>query len=302
MARYSKKYLGTKMGVSSYNNVLNHFSFTGCLINNSDYESDYTFEMAEHQNAPELKIDILSTDKHGSNMVNYGLFDLTDRLLAPRIPRPHRETFWGFKDMQFDEDYIIKPKKFANEKLMCKEWNNAQRFVASLIIGDTPPNITIRKMASKYYTSHMKRAFTHYNHLVRTEFLLLSLHDKNFKRAIMTALNRGEAYNNLYRAIAILKNGALRGNNTAEMEIWNQCTRLVAAIILYYNTYILNELYERATDEKIKAYLLSLSPGAWVHINFFGYFRFFAEGFYGEIEHWIQEWNGFDGIEDLLKN
>lgn len=300
MARYSKKYFGTKMGVSSYNSILNHFSITGYLISPHEYEGDHTFEMAEHQNAPELKIDILSTDKHGSNTVNYGLFDLTDRMLAPRIPRPHREIFWGFKDMEMDENYLIKPTKFADEPLIVDEWNNAQRFVASLITGDAKASIVIKKMTAKNYSSRTKRAFIQYNHLVRTEFLLLYLQDEDFRRAVLTALNRGEAYNNLYRAIAILKKGALKGNNKVEMEMWNQCTRLISSIILYYNTYILNGLYEKATDEKMKGYLLSLSPGAWIHINFLGLYKFFGEEFYEEIDRWIQDWD-FEAHPDLLK-
>jgi hypothetical protein len=117
------------------------------------------------------------------------------------------------------------------------------------------------------------------------------LHDEEFRRSVMTALNRGEAYNNLYRAIAILKNGALRGTSKIEMEVWNHCTRLISSIILYYNSYILNGLYENAEDEKIKEYLLSLSPGAWIHVNLLGYYQFTGERSYEYIERWIQHWH-----------
>ena len=63
-----------------------------------------------------IKPTYLSTDKHGSNPLNFGLFDLTDLVFAPRIPKPHNETFWGFGNAKdYDDNYIIKPTKFTNE-------------------------------------------------------------------------------------------------------------------------------------------------------------------------------------------
>ena len=93
----------------------------------------------------------------------------------------------------------------------------------------------------------------------------------------MRALNRGEAYNNFYQAITLLKKGEFRGKSKAEIEVWNQCTRLISVIILYYNTYILNSLYVKSTDEQTKKYLLGLSPGAWVHINMLVIINFVVE-------------------------
>lgn len=290
MARYSRKYLGTNMGISGYNSILNHFSMTGLLIGTNEYEGCYTFEMVEHQNASELQIDILSTDKHGTNAFNYGLFDLTDRLLAPRIPKPHRQIFWGFKGMDINKDYLIRPTQFIDEELIIEEWDNIRHLVASLITGEAQPNVIIKKLSSNNYSSRTKKAFMQYNNLVRTEFLLMYLHDREFRRAILISLNRGEAYNNLYRAIAILKKGAFRGTSKVEMERWNHCTRLISSIILYYNSYILNGLYENATDEMTKNYLLGLSPGAWIHINLLGYYQFIGEGSYEYIDRWIKHW------------
>lgn len=58
-----------------------------------------------------------------------------------------------------------------------------------------------------------------------------------------------EEYNNLYRAITLLKKGELRGRSEIEMEIWHQCTRLISTVMLYYNSYILNSFYAAAKDD-----------------------------------------------------
>ncbi len=301
MARFSKKYLGNDMGVSGYNGILNYFSITGLLIGTNEYEGSYTFEMAEHQNADELKIDILSVDAHGKNSFNFALFDLTDRLLAPRIPKPHREKFWGFQDMEIDEDYIIKPTKYADEELIIEEWDNVLHMVTSLIAGDAQPSVIIKKLSSGNYSSRTKLALMHYNNLVQTEFLLMYLHDKEFRRTVMVALNRGEHFNGLYRAITILKKGAFRGRKKTEMQIWNHCTRLIASIILYYNSYILNGLYENAPDNATKKYLISLSPSAWIHVNMLGFYQFFGEESYEYIERWIEDWS-YQGNTGFVEN
>ena len=203
--------------------------------------------------------------------------------------------------MELDKDYIIKPTQFIDEQLIIDEWDNIQRLIASLITGEAQPSVIIKKLSSSNYSSRTKKAFMQYNHLVRTEFLLMYLHDKEFRRSVMTALNRGEAYNNLYRAIAILKRGALRGTSKVEMEVWNHSTRLISSIILYYNSYILNGLYENAPDDKTREYLLSLSPGAWVHVNLLGYYQFTGEESYEYIDRWIQHWDYHSHAEFVEK-
>lgn len=290
-ARHSPKYFHYGLGVSGYNCIFNFFSLAAILIGANEYEGGFSFEMAHHQNASEIQPDIISTDKHGMNALNFGLFDLTGLVFAPRIPKPHKETFWGFGAKKEYDGCIITPTKFITEPLIVSEWDNIQRMVASLLTGEESPSIVISKLSSKNYRSDTKTAFTQYNHIIRSKFLLNYLDSEEFRRAILIALNRGEAYNNLYRAISILRNGELRGGSEIEMEVWNQCTRLIASIILYYNTYILNSLYVSTNNEAEKAFIASLSPGAWGHINLLGYYQFCGQFRHEQVDHWIKQWD-----------
>ena len=104
-------------------------------------------------------------------------------------------------------------------------------------------------MSPSKYRRKTKLAFTHYNHIVRPEFILRIINNKKYRIAIEYALNHGKAFNNLYRAVALLNGGKFRGQSEAEMVLLDQCSRLVAAIILYYNAYILNHLYVNARSE-----------------------------------------------------
>ena len=236
-----------------------------------------------------MTLEQISTDKHGINSINFILFFLIDLLFAPRIPKIHKETLWGFgKKSQYD-GYLIRPTGIMNEANFCQEWPNIQRVVASMLTGDVNASVIIRKLASPQYRSKTKLAFTHYNHILRSNFILQCIQDTKFRHSIERALNRGEAFNRLYRAICLLKKGKLRGQNEVEMMISDGCTRLLAAIILYYNSYILNALYEQADSEDIKAFLLRASPVAWDHIRFLGYYVFLNQQL-PDVEQWVKHW------------
>ena len=65
----------------------------------------------------------------------------------------------------------------------------------------------------------------------------------------------------------------------------------IAAVILYYNTYILNYLYLNAKTQAEKDLILALSPGAWVHINMLGYYQFCGLESSKFIDQWLAKWN-----------
>jgi hypothetical protein len=70
----------------------------------------------------------------------------------------------------------------------------------------------------------------------------------------------------------------LAGRTDAAIEISNQCGRLVATAISYYNSAILSRLrekYEIEGNKKALALLKKISPLSWNHIHFQGHFTFY---------------------------
>ena len=62
-----------------------------------------------------------------------------------------------------------------------------------------------------------------------------------------------------------------------EQQLWNDCSRLIANAVIYYNTVLLSNIYEKKRamyDWDAVAYLRGMSPVAWQHINLFGTFEF----------------------------
>lgn len=85
------------------------------------------------------------------------------------------------------------------------------------------------------------------------------------------------------------------------MEIWHHCTRLIAAIIHYYDAYILNDLYLKATTEEEKEYLIGLSPTAKAHINLLGNYQFYIQPDIQWMERLLQEWDWQKDIDFAQK-
>jgi len=79
---------------------------------------------------------------------------------------------------------------------------------------------------------------------------------------VQKALNRGEAYHRLRRAVAFVNGGKFRVQTEAEQQIWNECSRLITNAIIYYNTVLLSGVFEQkqaAGDQKALEVLRGMS-------------------------------------------
>ena len=73
----------------------------------------------------------------------------------------------------------------------------------------------------------------------------------------------------------------LTGSTDIEIEISNQCARLIGNAIIFYNSAILSLLltkYEAAGNAKALALITQMSPAAWRHILLNGHYTFQTDG------------------------
>ena len=78
------------------------------------------------------------------------------------------------------------------------------------------------------------------------------------------------------RAIAHENAGKLRVDTEEEQNVWNECARLVANAIIFFNSYILTRLLEQMEEENktdMVGRIKKVSPIAWGHINLGGRFK-----------------------------
>lgn len=280
-ARHSPKYFHQGVGVVAYTLVANHFPINARTIGAHDHESHFLFDLI-FGNKTSIEPDIISTDMHGVNHVNFALLNMFGRKFAPRYRRIQKQfnDLMGFQKLEAYKSLFIEPQRQIDRKLIVSEWDNILRILLSLAMKETSQSAIVRKLSSHQFADRTKRALWELDSIIKSIYLLEYLDDEFLRQDVCKAQNRSESYHQLKRAIASIAGGNLHSTKEADIGIWNECARLLTNCVIYYNTDILSKVLERSGDapEVIRA-LNRVSPVAWRHINFLGKYVFRDDGF-----------------------
>jgi TnpA family transposase len=277
-ARYSPKYFGLKKGIVSYTLVVNHIPPNATIIGANEHESHYVFDIL-FNNTTDIQPEVHSTDTHGSNEVNFAILYLFGYQFAPRYMDIYDRvstSLYGFKQPSQYEG-ILKPIRKIDADLIIDEWDNIQRINVSLALKTTTQSIIIGKLSTYARKNKTKRALWEYDNIIKSLYLLDYVDLPALRSNVQRALNRGENYHQLHRAISFANFGKLRFRTEYEQQIWNECGRLIANCIIYYNVAILSNLLshkEKIGNIQEIEQLKRISPIAWQHINLHGRYEF----------------------------
>jgi TnpA family transposase len=278
IARYSSKYFGVNRGVSAYTLCANHIPVNTKIISANQHESHFLFDIL-YNSTSEININWLSGDGHSINQLNFALLDFIEKQFAPHFKRINHkaENLCGFNSLKHYKNLFIKPGHKAKKALIKKEWDNIQRIIASLLLGESSQHLIINKLSSHKRKNKTKEALWEYDRILMSIYMLKFINDPVMRKNVRRALNRGEAYHKLRRAIANVHGQKIRGRNTQEITIWNECARLMANCMIYYNANLLNALLEKLQKEKKEELIEALkyiSPVVWININLYGFYTF----------------------------
>jgi TnpA family transposase len=278
--RYSSKYFGTNKGLTSMNLIANHVALNARIIGANEHESHFIFDLL-HNNTSQIKPDILSTDTHGVNHVNFALLDLFGYQFAPRYAQFSTVIADMFELNESDDEKVtLTLKKPIDTALIIEQWETIQRIVISLQKKTISQATLVRKLSGYSQNHPLLKALTEYNRMIKAMYLLDYIDDASLRRYVQRALNRGEAYHQLRRAIANVNGNRFRGKNDNEIELWNECARLLTNAIIYFNSLILTRLleyFEQEGDDKKLEVIKQVSPVAWHNINLSGTYSFSFE-------------------------
>jgi len=277
-ARHGSKYFGLQKGVSSYTLVANQVPCNARIIGTHEHESHFVFDIL-HNNTTNIRPERHSTDTHGTNQVNFFLLFFAGYQFAPRYRDLHKKiaSLVGFQHPNHYAHYLIKPARKTFDALIVKEWPNIQRILASLAQKDVTQATVVRKLSSYARQNQTKKGLWELDNILRSIYILDFIDDSTLRQSVQKALNRGEAYHRMRRAISYVNSGKFRVKTEAEQQIWNECSRLIANAIIYYNTLLLSRVYEQklaADDLEAVKVLKSTSPVAWRNVNLIGNFDF----------------------------
>ena len=279
-ARYSPKYFGLKKGIVAYTLVANHVPINARIIGAHEHESHFVFDIL-FNNTTAVQPQIHSTDVHGVNRLNFALLHLFGYQFAPRYKDFYQQVQTGLHGFQspadYDEAWFIKPIRKLRPDYIIPEWDNVQRLLVSLALKTTTQHLVISKLHGYTRQHKTRRALEEYDRIIHSLYLLNYLDSLALRHNVQRALNRGESYHQLRRAVAYANFSKLRFRTPYEQNLWQECSRLITNCIIAYNATILSNLllhHQRTGNSHQSELLRRVSPVGWQHINLHGRYEF----------------------------
>ena len=277
-SRYSPKYFGLKKGIVSYTMIANNVPVNAKIIGAHEHESHHVFDVV-HSNTSDIDPDRHSVDSHGTNNINFLILHAFGYEFAPRYKdiNSKTDTICSFNNPKEYSSFILKPSHKIKPSSIIKEWPNMQRIFISLALKTTTQSVIVSKLSSYARKNRTRKAMWEFDSIFRSIYLLNYIDDILLRQNVQKALNRGEAYHQLRRAISHENAGKFRVDSQEEQLLWSECSRLVANAIIFYNSYLLSKLLVHLEENKEFEALervKKVSPIAWTHINLAGRFEF----------------------------
>jgi TnpA family transposase len=282
-ARYSRKYFGRGKGVVAYTLLCNHVPLNGYLIGAHDYEGHHVFDIW-YRNTSNIVPTAITGDMHSVNKANFAILHWFGLRFEPRFTdlNDQLHEMYCADDPTLYEKYLIRPVGQIDWQVINSEKENIDQIVATLGLKEMTQGTLIRKLCTYTAPNPTRRAIFEFDKLIRSIYTLRYLRNPQFERNVHRSQNRIESYHQLRSTIAqVGGKKELTGRTDIEIEISNQCARLIANAIIYYNSAILSRLltkYESAGNAKALNLITQISPAAWRHILLNGHYTFQSDG------------------------
>ena len=282
-ARSSRKYFGRGKGVVAYTLLCNHVPLNGYLIGAHEYEAHHVFDIW-YRNTSDIMPTAITGDMHSVNKANFAILCWFGPRFEPRFTNLNDQLkeLYCADDPALYEKFLIRPVGQADLPVIVDEKPNMDQIVATLGLKEMTQGTLIRKLCTYTATNPTRRAIFEFDRLIRSIYTLRYLRDPQLERNVHRSQNRIESYHQLRSTIAqVGGKKELTGRTDIEIEISNQCARLIANAVIYYNSAILSRLlakYEAADNARALALVTQISPAAWRHILLNGHYTFQSDG------------------------
>jgi len=278
-ARHSKKHFRRGKGVAAYTLLANHIALQTELIGSHEHESNFLFDIC-YNNTSNIMPTAITGDMHSINKANFAILHWFGMKLMPRFVSLQNQLkhLYCADDIANYEKFLIKPAGQINRSLIESDQAHIDQIIATLGLKEMTQSTLIRKLCALPAQNRTRKAIFEFDKLVRSIYTLKYLRDPQIERDVHRSQNRIESYHQL-RSFTSQVSGKkqLIGRTDLEVAITNQCGRLIANVVIAYNSIILSLLvdkYKAAGNEKVIAQLQKISPVAWQHIHFLGHYDF----------------------------
>ncbi len=231
------QYFGiTGRGITSYELISDFFGGLHRLIlTGTMRDSMNLIELVLGQKTTVQPHEIM-TDTAGYSDIVFGLFALLGYQFSPRIADMGSSRLWRF-DMNADYGALDKfSQNKLREEFIAKHWDDMLRIAGSLKLSTVNPTSLIQMLQRNGNPTLLGRAVGEFGRIHKTLHHLAVMDDKNYRRRILTQLNRGEAEHDLKRDICYWKRGELQQPHREGQEDQLHALALVTNAVIIWNT------------------------------------------------------------------
>lgn len=282
-ARHSRKYFGRGKGVVAYTLLCNHVPLQGYLIGMHEYEAHHVFDIW-YRNTSDIVPTAITGDMHSVNKVNFAILHWFGLCFEPRftdLDKQLTELYCADNEAVY-KNCLIRPVGQIDRQAIVEEKPNIDQIVATLGLKEMTQGTLIRKLCTYTVPSTTRRAIFEFDKLIRSIYTLRYFREPSLERNVHRSQNRIESYHQLRSAIAqVGGKKELTGRTDIAIQISNQCARLIANVIIYYNSAILSRLlakFEASGNTKALSLITKMSPAAWRHVILNGHYTFHSNG------------------------
>src|SRR5215831_4936002 len=143
--------------------------------------------------------------------------------------------------------------KTADLTIIEEQWDEMIRVALSLKQRTAPAHVIVQRLTNSFPADRLAKAFTNLGRIIKTQYILRYLTDRELRRTVQLQLNKGEYRHKLPRRIFFADQGAFTTGDYEEIMNKASCLSLVSNAILYWNTIKSTEIVDtlRAQGEDI---------------------------------------------------
>jgi TnpA family transposase len=264
---------GSEPGVSFYSHLSDQFgAFHSKAIAATAHEAPHILDgLLLHESS--LRLEEHTTDTGGFTEIIFGLCALLGFRFVPRIrDLPETRLYVAGDPATWPTlEPVIGGR--LRETIISDSWPDIQRLVASIRVGSALPSHLVGKLAARPRQGGLARALHELGRLERTLFTLDLLRSPALRHEIQTGLNKGEAGNNLRKAVFFNRLGQIRDRAyESQQHRARGLNLLVAAIVLWNTRYLEAAIAALRGQGRVipDALLAHVWPLHWEHINLTG--------------------------------
>ena len=143
--------------------------------------------------------------------------------------------------------------KTADLTIVEEQWDEMLRVALSLKQRTAPAHVIVQRLTNSFPSDRLSKAFTNLGRIIKTQYILRYLTDRDLRQTVQLQLNKGEYRHKLPRRIFFADQGEFTTGDYEEIMNKASCLSLVSNAILYWNTLKITEIVDdlRAQGEDI---------------------------------------------------